>query len=244
MNSQSPEGVPRLDVRGLAVFRSDVCLICDMHVCLSARAFVGLVGANGSGKTALLQGLAGLLPTRGDVRLDGQSVWFRTPREALSNGIALCPDNRDVFQRLTVEENLMVGGHTLSRDLRIERTRALLARFPELAVRSTVVSGQLSGGERQQLAIARSLMVAPRVLLLDEPSRGLSPGSLDALVTILREQIQGGMTVLVADQAADWLWPHVDRLLIMANGKFTDDIDPKRQTMDSVAAAYFDLRMG
>jgi branched-chain amino acid transport system ATP-binding protein len=202
---------------------------------------VGLVGANGSGKTSLLSGLAGLLRVRGDLLIDGKPVTVSNPRQALACGIALCPADRQIFPRLTVTETLLIGGHTLGRSIRSKKAESLLAHFPELASRRLLAAGQLSGGERQQLSLARALMTTPGILLLDEPSRGLAPSALDMVITILRQQAEAGMVSLIADQAADWLWPHVDRLLIMAGGKITEDIDPRRQSLEDMGATYFDL---
>jgi ABC-type branched-subunit amino acid transport system ATPase component len=232
----------RLRIHNLTVHREGIRLLAGLDLELDAGIVVALVGANGSGKSALVQALAGLLDATGSVEVDGVRVKSGNPVLALSAGIALCPSDRGIFHRLSVEENLAVGGHILPRKERKLRLSEQLGRFPDLERRKNVPAGQLSGGERQQLAIARALMTKPKLLLLDEPSRGLSPAAIGVLLTTIRSVAAGGATVLVVDQALDWLYQHVDRLLIMADGKFTADLDAHTQPIRDLAEAYFDIR--
>jgi branched-chain amino acid transport system ATP-binding protein len=134
-----------------------------------------------------------------------------------------------------------VGGHLLPRLERRTRAAELLARFHDLGRRQATPAGQLSGGERQQLAIARALMIQPKVILLDEPSRGLSPASLTGLLDILQEEAKRGTIALVVDQALDWLEGRVDRLVVMADGRIGADMLPSDAAAGKAAAAYFDL---
>jgi branched-chain amino acid transport system ATP-binding protein len=232
----------RLSIRGLEVRRNGVRLLAGLDLELAGGACVALVGANGCGKSALVQALAGLLDARGEVRVDGERLALSDPRRALRMGIALCPADRGVFGRLTVEENVAVGGYTLPAGTCRERMEEQFLRFPDIARRRRAPAGQLSGGERQQLAIARALMVRPKVLLLDEPSRGLSPAATAILLDTIRRVADEGAAVLIVDQALDWLHRHIDRLLIMADGRFTADVDMKTQQVPEIASAYFDLR--
>jgi len=234
--------VARLCVRDLTVRRGDVRLLSNFDLDLDAGICVALVGANGSGKSTLVQALAGVLSATGVVELDGQRVRLGDPTQALGAGIALCPAGRGIFHRLTVAENLTVGGHILPKDVCRARVEEQLERFPDLAKRRALPAGQLSGGERQQLAVARALMVRPKLLLLDEPSRGLSPVATRILLTTARSVGDSGSTVLIVDQALDWLYKGVDRLLIMAEGRLTAELDPREPLEQSTAAAYFDLR--
>jgi ABC-type branched-subunit amino acid transport system ATPase component len=212
----------------------------DLRV--DAGTTIGLVGANGSGKTTLVEALAGLIPASGDVRLGGSQVDLRDPRRAIAHGIALCPAHRGIFSRMTVRENLLVGGFTVDAARVGERLTAQLARFPALVPRRDLPAGQLSGGERQQLAIARALMTEPRLLLLDEPSRGLSPAVIDGLLKLIHELAGAGMVVLVADQAVDWLYGRVERLLILANGRLIADSVESTASIEEVTSRYFDLK--
>ncbi|MEO5363341.1 MAG: ATP-binding cassette domain-containing protein [Magnetococcus sp. DMHC-8] len=239
MNPPPPYAI---SLRQWTIHRQDVLAIADLTLALPRGQLAAIVGANGSGKTTLLQALAGLVPFRGALQLHGQPLQLRHTIQALRAGIALCPAERGIFHRLTVRENLMVGGHLLpSRAIMAQRVAHMLERFPGLARRAGVVSGQLSGGERQQLAVARALMMQPAVLLLDEPSRGLSPAAIDLLLKTLRELTTGGMTILLADQTLDWLHQHVDRLLILANGRIIADSAQENHSMEQLVIHYFGI---
>ncbi len=246
MKGEGPMGMnhatTRLDVRQLTVYRDSVRRISNLSFALAPGTTAALVGANGSGKSALILALAGFNRSTGEVYLDGKPVNLCSPRCALHAGIALCPADRGIFYRLTVEENLAMGGYTLTRNVQRRRVQELLERFPNLACRRGVLGGQLSGGEQQQLAIARALMVKPRLLLLDEPSRGLSPSAVGILLSTIHELAGEGMTVLLVDQALDWLHDRVDRLLIIADGRLIADSDTNESSMDDLAEAYFDLK--
>lgn len=237
----TPGGRPLLELKDLWVHRGELPVIRGLNLEMDRGASIGLIGANGSGKTTLVEALAGLLPCGGEVRVEGQVAELRNPRRALSWGIAMCPANRGIFYRMTVRENLLVGGFTVGTDHLDERLQTQLERFPGLAKRLDLAAGQLSGGERQQLAIARALMVAPRILLLDEPSRGLSPAVIEGLLRLVHELTSSGMIVLIVDQAMDWLHNRVDRLLVLANGRLIGD-SVESDSMEEVASRYFDLR--
>lgn len=240
--AQGATATPALDLRHLQVKRGDLLVIDDLSVSLAAGTSVGLVGTNGAGKTTLVEALAGLIRSSGEVYLDGQLVKLASPRRALEAGIALCPSHRGVFYRMTVQENLVVGGYTLGRKTLRERVQQQLDRFPGLAARRNLKAGQLSGGESQQLAIARALMVEPRLLLLDEPSRGLSPAAIESLLAVIGDLVKTGVSVLIVDQAVDWLYERVARLLILANGRLIADSMDSDQPFEDIASRYFDLK--
>jgi len=230
-----------VELNGFTVRRGELTVIDGLDLWLESGTTIGLVGANGSGKTSLVEALAGLIPSTGEIRLGGAPVELRNPRRALDHGIALCPAHRGIFARMTVRENLLVGGFTVAKSRLGERVAAQLERFPGLVPRLDLPAGQLSGGERQQLAIARALMAAPRLLLLDEPSRGLSPAVIDSLLRLIDELAGTGMVVLVADQAVDWLYGRVERLLILSNGKLIADSLEGTTSIEEIASRYFDL---
>ncbi len=238
----APHGVPRLELRGLAVRRGELPVIHGLDLELEASSNAALVGSNGSGKTTLLEALVGLLPAAGEIYLDGSRVDLTDPSRALRQGIAMCPAHRGIFYRMTVEENLLVGGNTLRGEVLRSRVQKQLERFPGLANRRRVRAGQLSGGERQQLAIARALMIEPRLLLLDEPSRGLSPVAIGDLLDTVDLLAREGMTVLVVDQAVDWLYDRIRRLLVLTNGKLIADSASEGSSIGDLAKTYFDLR--
>jgi branched-chain amino acid transport system ATP-binding protein len=232
---------PRVSAKGLSVFHSALEAVRAMDVDIAAGTTVGLVGSNGSGKTTLLSALAGRIPFRGDLRLDGQPVRFGSPRDALARGICMCPANRGIFFRMTVHENLLLGGYTLPPREAAGRVEELLDRFPALRSRLNVVAGQLSGGERQQVALARAFVSRPGVVLLDEPSRGLSPAATALLLDTVREMARDGITIIIADQAIDWLHQKIDRLLVVANGRLVGDSAVSTDTFEELCAKYFDL---
>ncbi len=231
----------RLQLCSVTVSRGEIQVIQNVNLKLAAGSRIALVGSNGSGKTSLLEALVGLLPTSGEIYFDGLRVDLRNPGHALRLGIALCPTDRGLFPRLSVEENLKTGGHTLPKKIVPQRVAEQLERFPSLAPRRFVLAGQLSGGERQQLVIARALMVRPRLLLLDEPSRGLSPASVYDLLGTINQLVRRGVTVLIADQAVDWLLGKVDHLLLLANGKLVADSSCATVSHERFAASYFQL---
>jgi branched-chain amino acid transport system ATP-binding protein len=242
LSASKPAAAPALDLRHLKVKRGELTVIDDLSVSLEAGTTVGLVGTNGAGKTTLVEALAGLIPFSGEVHLNGRPVKLASPRNALRAGIALCPSHRGIFYRMTVQENLLVGGYTLPSTTLRERVQQQLELFPGLAARRNLKAGQLSGGESQQLAIARALMVQPRVLLLDEPSRGLSPAAIESVLAVIADLVRAGVTVLIVDQAVDWLYGRVARLLILANGRVIGDSADPTKPFEDIASKYFDLK--
>ena len=231
----------RLSAKDLSVSHGGVEAIRAIAFDIAPGCTVGLVGANGSGKTTLLSALAGQIPFHGVLQLEGRPVRFASPREALAHGICMCPANRGIFFRMTVRENLLLGGYTLPRREAATRVEQLLERFPGLRARLNVVAGQLSGGERQQVALARAFVSRPRVVLLDEPSRGLSPAATGQLLLTAHQLAREGISIVIADQALDWLHQKIDHLLVLANGRIVGDSSITKDTLEELSARYFDL---
>jgi branched-chain amino acid transport system ATP-binding protein len=179
-----------------------------------------LFGLNGAGKTTTVSTIAGLLsPDSGSIRFDGREIAGRTPAGLVADGISLSPEGRRVFPRLSVEDNLRMGAWVQRHDNKVvDRQRALVYDyFPRLGERADQLAGTLSGGEQQMLAIGRSLMSRPRLLLIDEASLGLSP-TLARTVFEVVDRINGdGVTVLIVEQNVGVL-PYADRALIMEKG--------------------------
>jgi len=179
-----------------------------------------LFGLNGAGKTTTVSTLAGLLrPTGGRVRFDGDLITGRSPAALVARGIALCPEGRRVFPRLSVDQNLRLGGWVRRGDSAVLRAQRdlVLEYFPRLAERSGQLAGTLSGGEQQMLAIGRALMSRPRLLLVDEASLGLSPTIAKVVFEVMARINDDGTTVLIVEQNAGVL-PYADRALIMEKG--------------------------
>ena len=209
-----------LDIEGLTTRYGAITALRDATLSVGANELVGLIGPNGAGKTTLLGSVAGLLrPAAGRVRLDGADVSAATPDALLRAGLALVPEHRRLFTNLTVAENLRVGGITLPKSDRATLVDEMVELFPVLGRKLTTAAGYLSGGEAQQLAIARALMSRPKVVLMDEPSLGLAPALVEFvfdLVSRLREQ---GRTLLVVEQNATRLLAVADRAYVMRSGE-------------------------
>lgn len=182
---------------------------------------VALIGANGAGKSTTLRAISGLLaPAAGDILFDGNSIARQRPAAIVRRRIAHCPEERHVWPELTVRENLGLGAYICSDRAEIEkRMEAVLTRFPRLRERLRQLAGTLSGGEQQMLAIGRALMSAPRLLLLDEPSLGLSPiVAMEVLsaITALRDQ---GITILLVEQNVHSALSVADRVYVFETGR-------------------------
>jgi branched-chain amino acid transport system ATP-binding protein len=211
---------PLLAVRGLTVAYGAVVAVRDVSLDVEAGGVVAALGPNGAGKTTLLRAIAGALKAQsGTVMFDGRSLIGMVPEEVLRTGIALVPEGRHVFPRLTVEENLVIGGISLKdrEQLRADADR-WLSRFPILGERSKQLAGTLSGGEQQQLAIARALMSRPRMLLLDEPSLGLAPIFVDRIFELILELRADGVTVLIVEQNVHRALEIADRAYVLSVG--------------------------
>jgi branched-chain amino acid transport system ATP-binding protein len=193
---------PVLAVEDLRAGYGDVSVLRGVSLEVAAGEVVALVGANGAGKTTTLRAVAGLLaPTGGSVRLDGVSITRWRAHEIVARGLLLVPEGRKIFPSLTVQENLELGAYRrAAKARRAESLDRVLRLFPILAARRRQMAGTLSGGEQQMLAIGRSLMGRPRLLMLDEPSLGLAPLVADQIFEIVERISAEGIPVLLVEQ--------------------------------------------
>jgi branched-chain amino acid transport system ATP-binding protein len=212
-----------LSVRDLRVAYGGVVAVKGIDLEVGRGELVCLIGANGAGKTTTLKALAGMLrPAGGTIRYDGHAITRRRSYELVSLGIALVPEGRGIFGRLSVLENLKLGAYvrrdTLGVSQDLDRGFEL---FPRLAERRSQIAGTLSGGEQQMLAIARALMSRPRLLLLDEPSMGLAPIMVQRIFGTIRRIAAEGVTLLLVEQNARLALEISRRGYVMESGRVT-----------------------
>ena len=187
--------------RVVAGYSPSLTILNETTLDAEAGAITLLIGPNGAGKSTVLKTLFGLLtPLAGEIRFEGRRINGRQPRALLADGIAFVPQGRNLFGSLSVRHNLELGGITLPRNALAQRIDEVLARFPRIRERMDNQASTLSGGEQKQLEVGRALLLRPRVLLIDEPSIGLSPRLVLDVMTLLRALADGGTTVLMVEQ--------------------------------------------
>ncbi len=232
---------PVLRVKGVSIGYGGSHVVRDLSLELCAGEILGLIGPNGAGKSTTLHALMGLVPLRsGDVELDGRSLRRRSPETIARSGMALVPEGRRLFGELTVEENLQLGlagrrKNGVARDP-LDDAYGLFPILEEFRGRP---AGVLSGGQQQQLAIARALVAEPRVLLLDEPSLGLAPNVVDLVFSTLGTIRDRGLAILLVEQRAQRTVALADRTHVLANGELRLTMTPEDAAdTDRMVAAY------
>ena len=191
---------------------------------LSFKAETGtvtlLIGPNGAGKSTVLKTLFGLLkPRQGRILLDGQEIAGTSPRDLLAKGIAFVPQGRNLFGQLSVLENLELGGITIGMDETRKRIPEILDRFPRIKERLNSKASSLSGGEQKQLEVGRALLLRPKVLLIDEPSIGLSPQVVQGVFVLLRDLVAQGTRILMVEQNVKSALKHSDTAIALESGR-------------------------
>ena len=210
-----------LEVKGVDVFYGDVQVLWDVSFNVQKGEIVALIGANGSGKTTSLNTISSILkPRKGSVTYEGQELHTRAPYDLVGLGIAHVPEARRLFPEMTVKENLLLGA--LAPDAKKSRPEMLekvYGIFPRLKEREKQAAGTMSGGEQQMCAIARGLMSKPRLLMLDEPSLGLSPILVSDIFRVIQEVHDAGVTVLLIEQNVFKTLAIADRAYVLENGR-------------------------
>lgn len=213
-----------LELTSLTTRYGAVTALDAVSLRVEAGELVALVGPNGAGKTTLLNTVAGLLrPASGAVRFAGDEITGREPADLVRRGLALVPEHRRIFKDLTVEENLKLAGATVAPRLRRERIDEVGSLFKVLRAKWHTSAGYLSGGEAQQLAVARALMCDPKLLLLDEPTLGLAPALVDVIFDLLLRLRSEGRTMLVVEQNAKRALEIADRGYVLRSGRLAGE---------------------
>ncbi len=212
--------MPLLEVESLAVGYGPIKAVRNVGVTVEAGEIVTVLGANGAGKSTSLQAIVGLLPIQqGRVRFDGHDITGESTERIVRRGLTLTPEGRRIFAPLTVEENLRIGAATQGKGADIAALwDQMMELFPILASRRKQLAGTLSGGEQQQLAIARSLMSKPKLLLLDEPSLGLAPIVVELIFDLIKRLRGLGITILVVEQNVHQALDIADRGYVVSGG--------------------------
>ncbi|HZT86870.1 MAG TPA: ATP-binding cassette domain-containing protein [Stellaceae bacterium] len=223
------QGEALLDLRDVEVFYGKAQALRQVSLHVGAGEFVSLVGLNGAGKTTLFNAISGLVPYAGEIRWQGRPLAGRSPAAIARAGIVQCPETRELFGDLTVRENLDLGGQHLAAAERERQRDWLIELFPVLGERARQAARTLSGGEQQMLAIARALMMQPKLLILDEPTLGLAPVILDHLSRALaRLRETTDITVLLGEQNVTFALPHADRVYVIEHARIIWEGHPAR----------------
>ena len=230
--------VPALQVESVGVFYGKALALQDVSLHVHEGEFVSLVGLNGAGKSTLFNAISGLVPHSGAIRWAGERLAKSSPAQIARGGIVQCPETRELFGEMSVRENLDLGGNGLDDAERDERLRWLFDLFPILQSRQAQTARTLSGGEQQMLAIARALMMKPKLLILDEPTLGLAPVILETLSKALeRLRATTSISVLLGEQNVTFALPHADRVYVLDHARIVWEGLPGRFE-EEAAATY------
>ncbi len=230
-----------LKVSGLKVAYGGIQAVKGVTFEVHEGELVSLIGANGAGKTTTLKAITGIQPSvGGDIEYLGKSIKGQGPWDLVKQGLVMVPEGRGTFTRMTITENLQMGAFIRNDDKQIEADiDKVFAIFPRLKERRNQLAGTMSGGEQQMLAMGRALMAQPKVLLLDEPSMGLSPIMVDKIFEVVNDIHQRGTTVLLVEQNASRALQLASRGYVMDSGEVTMSGDAKQLLNDpKVRAAY------
>lgn len=232
---------PLLDIRGLEAGYGKIAVLHGVEMTIRAGEVVALLGPNGAGKTTLLRAISGLVQwNAGDVNFAGQSLAGIGPRETARRGLAHVIEGHRIFTNQTVTDNLMLAGYDVRHSERAARVEEALSYFPEIAAKRHDRGSTLSGGQQQMLAVAQGLVRQPKLLMLDEPSAGLSPVLVDRVLAVVAKLQQTGTAILLVEQLIEKALAVADRVYALAQGKVvleasTDEADLPRR----LERAYF-----
>jgi branched-chain amino acid transport system ATP-binding protein len=232
---------PALSTQALvAGYERDLPIVRGIDLAINAGELVVVLGPNGAGKSTLVKAIAGLVSIHsGTVRLGDRDVTAVPAHEKVRQGLAFVPQTENIFTTLSIHENLLVAANILPKDARGRRIADLYRMFPDLAARPSLKAGQLSGGQRQMLAVARALVVAPSVLILDEPSAGLSPKVATEVFRTLKAINQTGVTILLVEQNVKAALAIAHRGVILVDGKLRHEGPAATLAGDPIVAELY-----
>jgi branched-chain amino acid transport system ATP-binding protein len=231
---------PMLEVQGLEVAYGGIKAVKGIDLEVRHGELVALIGANGAGKTTTLKAITAVLPANaGTIRFLGEGTRGKASYQLVTRGLAMVPEGRGVFARMSIVENLQMGAYSRSDNEIALDIEKMFGIFPRLKERASQLAGTLSGGEQQMLAMARALMSRPRLLLLDEPSMGLSPIMVEKIFEVIRDVAAQGVTMLLVEQNARLALEAADRGYVMESGLITMTEQASTMLDDArVRAAY------
>jgi branched-chain amino acid transport system ATP-binding protein len=231
---------PILKISGLKVAYGGIQAVKGIDLEVRANELVTLIGANGAGKTTTLKAITGLLSWAGEIQFLGQSCSGQQSFELLRQGLVMVPEGRGVFKLMSITENLLMGAYTRNDEAEVRNDiERMFALFPRLKERATQLAGTLSGGEQQMLAMARALMSRPKLLLLDEPSMGLSPIMVEKIFEVVRDVHAQGTPILLVEQNARLALQAANRAYVLESGEVTMEGEANQMLHDpKVRTAY------
>jgi branched-chain amino acid transport system ATP-binding protein len=214
---------PILSIKGLQVSYGGIKAVKDMSMDVMEGELISLIGSNGAGKTTTLKAVTGMIPTKaGEIMYRGKSIKGVPSWDLLAQGLVMVPEGRGVFARMTIVENLQMGAHLRNDKGGIEADiQKMFKIFPRLEERAMQLAGTMSGGEQQMLAMGRALMSQPKLLILDEPSMGLSPVMTEKIFEVIKQVSDDGITVVLVEQNAKLALQAADRGYVMDSGIMT-----------------------
>jgi branched-chain amino acid transport system ATP-binding protein len=235
------ERTPLLVVERLvAGYEPGLPIVNGASIAVAAGEIVAVLGPNGAGKSTLIKAIAGLTQiSAGSVTLAGRDITHTPTHRLITEGLAFTPQTENVFASLSVADNLKLAADILPRALRAERIAAAYGTFPDLARQRALTAGRLSGGQRQMLAIARALLVAPKALMLDEPSAGLSPKLVETVFAMIGDISRSGVAVVLVEQNTRAALALADRAYILVQGRNRHDGAARALRSDPLIAALY-----
>ena len=231
-----------LEVNHIDVHYGDFLALKDVSIHVEPGTIVSLIGANGAGKSTIMNTICGLnKPTKGDIIFDGQNIAGKKPNQIARLGLSMAPEGSHCFERMTVQDNLLMGAYLAKKDERMQRLENVYKLFPILKEKANQMSTFLSGGQRQMLAIGRGIMTQPKILLCDEISLGLAPVVINDIYGRLKEIADTGLTMLIVEQDVNRSLKSSDYAYVVLEGKIVMQGKSKELSVDEVNDAYFGI---